>query len=77
MNEVVSQIPRRGRHALAAGEPEGHRRSILDCLLDEESVRVKHRIVDGFISLDWAVPEEKREAVRKVRAASRSTRTGT
>jgi hypothetical protein len=38
---------------------------LLDCLVDEESVRVKHRILDGFISRDWAVPEEKRDAVRK------------
>ena len=38
---------------------------LLDCLVDEESVRVKHRILDGFLARDWAVPEEKREAVRK------------
>jgi hypothetical protein len=38
---------------------------LLDCLVDEESVRVKHRILDGFLSLGWAVPEEKREGVRK------------
>jgi hypothetical protein len=39
---------------------------LLDCLLDEESVRVKHRILDGMAARGWAVPEEKREAVRKV-----------
>lgn len=38
---------------------------LLDCFVDEESVRVKHRILDGFASRGWAVPEEKREAVRK------------
>ena len=38
---------------------------ILECLVDEESVRVKHRILDGFIALGWTVPEERREAVRK------------
>jgi hypothetical protein len=38
---------------------------LLDCLVDDESLRVKHRIVDGFIARGWAVPEEKREAVRK------------
>jgi hypothetical protein len=38
---------------------------LLDCLVDEESLRVKHRIVDGFVARNWAVPEEKRDAVRK------------
>jgi hypothetical protein len=38
---------------------------LLDCLVDEESLRVKHRIVDGFVARGWTVPEEKREAVRK------------
>jgi hypothetical protein len=38
---------------------------LLDCLLDEESVRVKNKIVDGFIAQGWAVPEEKRDEVRK------------
>jgi hypothetical protein len=39
--------------------------ALLDCLVDEESVRVKHRILDGFLARGWAVPEEKRESVRK------------
>jgi hypothetical protein len=39
--------------------------AIMDCLVDEESVRVKHRILDGFLARGWAVPDEKREAVRK------------
>jgi hypothetical protein len=38
---------------------------LLDCLVDEESVRVKHRILDGFVARGWSVPEEKREVVRK------------
>jgi hypothetical protein len=38
---------------------------LIDCLVDEESVRVKHRLVDGFIARGWTVPEEKREAARK------------
>jgi hypothetical protein len=39
--------------------------ALLDCLGDEESVRVKHRIVDGFVAREWIVPEDKREGVRK------------
>jgi len=49
---------------LAQEEPEAIA-PLLDCVLDEESVRVKHRILDGFASRGWTVPEEKREAVRK------------
>jgi hypothetical protein len=39
--------------------------ALLDCLCDEESVRVKNKIVDGFVNRGWTVPEEKREEVRK------------
>ena len=39
--------------------------ALLECLVNEESVRVKHRILDGFLARGWSVPEEKREAVRK------------
>jgi hypothetical protein len=49
---------------LAQDDPEAIG-PLLDCLLDEESLRVKHRIVDGFVARGWTVPEEKREAVRK------------
>ena len=49
---------------LAQEEPEAIG-PLLECLVDEESVRVKHRILDGFLALGWAVPEERREAVRK------------
>ncbi len=38
---------------------------LLDCLLDEESVRVKLRILDGFLARGWTVPEEKRDVIRK------------
>jgi hypothetical protein len=51
--------------ALLAQEDPEAMTAILDCLVDEESVRVKHRILDGFLARGWAVPEEKREAVRK------------
>lgn len=33
--------------------------------LEEESVRVKTKIADGFISRSWEVPEEHRDALRK------------
>jgi hypothetical protein len=49
---------------LVQAEPEAIG-PLLDCLIDEESVRVKHRILDGFLTLGWTVPEEKRESVRK------------
>ena len=49
---------------LAQGDAEAIP-SLLDCLVDEESVRVKHRLVDGFVTHGWTVPDEKREAVRK------------
>ena len=49
---------------LAQDDPEAIS-PLLDCLVDEESVRVKHRIVDGFVARDWTVPEEKRDAARK------------
>jgi hypothetical protein len=39
--------------------------ALLECLVNEESVRVKHRILDGFLARGWSVPEEKREVVRK------------
>ena len=39
---------------------------LLTLLLDEESVRVRAKIADGFAALRWEVPEEQRDAVRKV-----------
>ena len=40
--------------------------SLLTLLLDEESVRVRAKIADGFVALQWEVPEEQRDPVRKV-----------
>jgi hypothetical protein len=40
--------------------------SLLTLLLDEESVRVRAKIADGFVGLQWEVPEEQRDGVRKV-----------
>ena len=39
---------------------------LLDLLLDEESVRIRTKIADGFLNLGWEIPEEQRDAVRKV-----------
>jgi hypothetical protein len=35
-------------------------------LLDEESVRVRHKVAEGLAARDWVVPEDLREPVRKV-----------
>jgi hypothetical protein len=40
--------------------------ALLATLLDEESVRVRAKVADGFVALGWEVPEEQRDAVRKV-----------
>ena len=34
-------------------------------LVDEESVRVRTRIADGFATLGWSIPEEHRDASRR------------
>jgi HEAT repeat protein len=39
---------------------------LVTLLLDEESVRVRTKIADGFAALGWEVPDDQREAVRKV-----------
>jgi hypothetical protein len=56
-------------HAVAATfaqkEPESVA-PLLVTLLDEESVRVRAKIADGFVALGWEVPDDQREAVRKV-----------
>jgi HEAT repeat protein len=40
--------------------------SLLTLLLDEESVRIRAKIADGFIALAWEVPDEQRDPIRKV-----------
>jgi hypothetical protein len=50
---------------LAQNDPESVP-ALLKLLLDEESVRVRAKVADGFVALGWEVPEEQREAVRKV-----------
>ena len=39
---------------------------LLDLLVDEESTRIRTKIADGFAALAWEVPEDRRDAVRKV-----------
>jgi hypothetical protein len=39
---------------------------LLAALLEEESVRVRGKIADGFVALGWEVPDDQRDAVRKV-----------
>jgi len=39
---------------------------LLRTLVDEESVRIRAKIADGFAELGWEVPEDQRDAVRKV-----------
>ncbi len=39
---------------------------LVTLLLDEESVRVRSKVADGLASLSWEVPEDQRDAVRKV-----------
>lgn len=40
--------------------------SLLALLLEEESVRVRTKIADGFAAQKWEIPEDQRDAVRKV-----------
>jgi hypothetical protein len=39
---------------------------LIAALLEEESVRVRAKIADGFVAQQWEVPEESRDAVRKM-----------
>jgi hypothetical protein len=38
---------------------------LLKVLVDEESVRVRNKIAEGFLARGWVVPDDQREAVRK------------
>lgn len=56
-------------HAVAATLAQKDPASIpalLALLLDEESVRVRSKVADGFVALGWEVPDDQRDAVRKV-----------
>lgn len=55
-------------HAVGATLAQKNAASIgplLKLLLEEESVRIKSRIADGFIANDWEVPDDQRDAARK------------
>lgn len=38
---------------------------LLDRFLDEESVRIKNKILDGVAALGWEIPNDRRDAIRK------------
>ena len=40
--------------------------ALIKMLREEESVRVKSKVADGFVALGWEVPDDQRDAVRKV-----------
>jgi hypothetical protein len=56
-------------HAVAATfaqkDPEAVK-ALLDAMIEEESVRVRNKISDGLLAAGWEIPDERREAVRKV-----------
>lgn len=39
---------------------------LIKLILDEESVRVRAKVAEGLAALDWMVPDDQRDAVRKV-----------
>ncbi len=50
---------------LAQKDPESSK-SLIAALLEEESVRVRAKIADGYVALGWEIPDDQRDAVRKV-----------
>lgn len=50
---------------LAQDDPEAIATLIADTFLDEESVRVRTRVAEGFIARKWAIPEDQRAEARK------------
>jgi hypothetical protein len=38
---------------------------LVDMFIDEESLRIRNRVCEGFIQRSWLVPEEKRQDMRK------------
>jgi hypothetical protein len=39
---------------------------LVKLILDEESVRIRTKVAEGFRTNGWAIPEDERDAVRKV-----------
>lgn len=56
-NAVATTLAQKDKEAIPA---------LVKLLLDEESVRVKGKVADGFVALGWEIPEDQRGAVRKV-----------
>jgi HEAT repeat protein len=50
---------------LAQKEPEAIA-PLLALLLDEESVRIRAKVADGFVANGWEVPDDQRDPIRKV-----------
>lgn len=50
---------------LAQGDPECLG-ALLDAMIEEESVRIRTKIAEGLVAAGWAIPDERREPVRKV-----------
>lgn len=40
--------------------------ALIKLLMDEESVRVRGKVAEGFLTLGWEIPDDQRDAVRKV-----------
>ena len=38
---------------------------LVDMFIDEESLRIRNRVCDGFQARGWIVPEERRQEMRK------------
>jgi hypothetical protein len=49
---------------LAQKEPEVLGK-LIERFLDEESVRIKNKILDGIASLGWTIPDDQRDPMRK------------
>jgi hypothetical protein len=49
---------------LAQNEPDALGK-LIERFLDEESVRIKNKILDGTASLGWTIPEDQRDPMRK------------
>lgn len=62
---------------LAQAEAADVRESLVRCACDEESVRVRNRIFEGFVAGDWAVPEGYRsDLTRKLTAGYKLDKRG-
>lgn len=56
--------------------PEAARESLLQCLCSDESVRVRNRILDGFIRLGWDAAERVDEVKKQLPAGYAIDRAG-